>query len=88
MYTEKKNSKLEKKLQIKDLAQIATEKIHENKLLLETLSFYKQKIEIIKSFMNRKNNNENSEIKTTANSTEIKSNIDEPNINESIKKEK
>jgi len=87
MYTEKKNSKLEKKLQIKDLAQIATEKIHENKLLLETLSFYKQKIEIIKSFMNRKNNNENSEIKTTANSTEIKSNIDEPNINESIKKE-
>ena len=87
MYTEKKNSKLEKKLQIKGLAQIATEKIHENKLLLETLSFYKQKIEIIKSFMNRKNNNENSEIKTTANSTEIKSNIDEPNINESIKKE-
>ena len=87
MYTEKKNSKLEKKLQIKDLAQIATEKIHENKLLLETLSFYKQKIEIIKSFMNRKNNNENSEIKTTANSTEIKSNIDESNINESIKKE-
>jgi len=87
MYTEKKNSKLEKKLQIKDLAQIATEKIHENKLLLETLSFYKQKIEIIKSFMNRKNNNENSEIKTTANSTEIKSNIDEQNINESIKKE-
>ena len=87
MYTEKKNSKLEKKLQIKDLAQIATEKIHENKLLLETLSFYKQKIEIIKSFMNRKNNNENSEIKTTANSTEIKSNIVEPNINESIKKE-
>ena len=87
MYTEKKNSKLEKKLQIKDLAQIATEKIHENKLLLETLSFYKQKIEIIKSFMNRKNNNENSEIKTTGNSTEIKSNIDEPNINESIKKE-
>jgi len=87
MYTEKKNSKLEKKLQIKDLAQIATEKIHENKLLLETLSFYKQKIEIIKSFMNRKNNNENSEIKTTANSTEIKSNIDEPNKNESIKKE-
>jgi hypothetical protein len=87
MYTEKKNSKLEKKLQIKDLAQIATEKIHENKLLLETLSFYKQKIEIIKSFMNRKNNNENSEIKTTANSTEIKSNIDDPNINESIKKE-
>ena len=87
MYTEKKNSKLEKKLQIKDLAQIATEKIHENKLLLETLSFYKQKIEIIKSFMNRKNNNENSEIKTTTNSTEIKSNIDEQNINESIKKE-
>ena len=86
MYTEK-NSKLEKKIQIKDLAQIATEKIHQNKLLLETLSFYKQKIEIIKSFMNRKNNNENSEIKTTANSTEIKSNIDEPNINESIKKE-
>ena len=86
MYTEK-NSKLEKKLQIKELAQIATEKINENKLLLETLSFYQQKIDAIKSFMNRKNNNENTENKTTTNSTEIKNNNDEQNINESIKKE-
>ena len=81
MYTEK-NSKLEKKLQIKELAQIATEKINENKLLLETLSFYQQKIDAIKSFMNRKNNNENTENKTTTNSTEIKNNNDEQNINE------
>jgi hypothetical protein len=37
--------------------------------------------------MNKKNKNENSEIKTTSNSTEIKTNNDESNVNFSIKDE-
>ena len=57
-----KVSKFQKKLKIKELAQIATEKINENKILLDTLSLYKQNIDIIKSILNRKNKNENSEI--------------------------
>ena len=84
MYKEK-DSKLEKKLRIKELAQIATEKINENKILLETLSLYQQKIDSIKSIMNLKNINENSEIKTTSNSTEIKDGGDESDIKNSIK---
>ena len=86
MYKEK-NTKYEKKLKIKELAQIATEKINENKILLDTLSLYRQNIENIKSIMNKKHNNENSEIKTTSNSTEIKNNIEESKVNYSIKDE-
>ena len=86
MYKEK-NTKYQKKLKIKELAQIATEKINENKILLDTLSLYRQNIENIKSLMNKKNKNENSEIKTTSNSTEIKTNNDESNVNFSIKDE-
>ena len=86
MYKEK-NTKYEKKIKIKELAQIATEKINENKILLDTLSLYRQNIENIKSIMNKKHNNENSEIKTTSNSTEIKNNIEESKVNYSIKDE-
>ena len=86
MYKEK-STKYQKKLKIKELAQIATEKINENKILLDTLSLYRQNIENIKSLMNKKNKNENSEIKTTSNSTEIKTNNDESNVNFSIKDE-
>lgn len=84
MYTER-DSKLEKKLKIKELAQIATEKINENKILSKTLFLYQQKIDAIKSIMNLKNNNENSEIKTTSNSTEIKNTNTDLNLNDSIK---
>jgi hypothetical protein len=80
-----KFSKFQKKLEIKELAQIATEKINENKILLDTLSLYKQNIDIIKSILNRKNKNENSEIISTSNSTENKNNNDESNIKDSIK---
>ena len=69
-----KVSKFQKKLKIKELAQIATEKINENKILLDTLSLYKQNIDIIKSILDRKNKNENSEIISTSNSTENKNN--------------
>ena len=86
MYKEK-NTKYQKKLKIKELAQIATEKINENKILLDTLSLYRQNIENIKSLMNKKNKNENSEIKTTSNSTEIKNNNEETNVHNSIKDE-
>ena len=84
MYKEK-NTKYQKKLKIKELAQIATEKINENKILLDTLSLYRQNIENIKSLMNKKNINENSEIKTTSNSTEIKNNNEDSNVHNSIK---
>ena len=86
MYKEK-NTKYQKKLKIKELAQIATEKINENKILLDTLSLYRQNIENIKSLMNKKNKNENSEIKTTSNSTELKNNNEESNVHNSIKDE-
>ena len=82
-----KVSKFQKKLKIKELAQIATEKINENKILLDTLSLYKQNIDIIKSILNRKNKNENSEIISTSSSTENKNNNDESNIKDSIKNE-
>jgi len=65
-----KDSKFEKKLKIKELAQIATEKININKILLDTLSIYQQNIENIKSIMNKKNINPNSETKTSTISTE------------------
>ena len=86
MYKEK-NTKYQKKLKIKELAQIATEKINENKILLDTLSLYQQNIENIKSLMDKKNKNENSEIKTTSNSTELKNNNEESNVHNSIKDE-
>ena len=40
MFKENNSKKQKRKLEIKELAQIATEKINENKILLETLSFY------------------------------------------------
>ena len=82
-----KNSKYENKLKIKELAQIATEKINENKILLDTLSLYRQTIENIKSIMNKKNKNENSELKTTTNSIEIKNDNEESKNNDSLKGE-
>ena len=80
-----KNSKYQKKLKIKELAQIATEKINKNKILLDTLSLYQQNIENIKSIMNKKNINQNAEIKTSMNSTEIKSTNDISIDNNTIK---
>ena len=59
-------------------------------MILQTLSLYQQKIDVIKSIMNKKNksnNNENSGIKTTSNSTEIKSSIIDSNIIDTIKRE-
>ena len=81
------NKKVQKKLKIKELALIATEKINENKILLENISLYQLKIDGIKSILNKKNKNENSEIKEESNSTEIKTNEDTSENNYSIKNE-
>ena len=81
------NKKVQKKLKIKELALIATEKINENKILLENISLYQLKIDGIKSMLNKKNKNENSEIKEESNSTEIKTNEDTSENNYSIKNE-
>ena len=84
MYKEK-NSNLEKKLKLKELGQIATEKINENKILTETLSLYQQKIDSIKTIMNKKNNNESYQTTTTNNSTEKSNTNDTSIINSCIK---
>ena len=84
MYKEK-NSNLEKKLKLKELGQIATEKINENKILTETLSLYQQKINSIKTIMNKKNNNESYQTTTTNNSTEKSNTNDTSIINSCIK---
>ena len=84
MYKEK-NSNLEKKLKLKELGQIATEKINENKILTETLSLYQQKINSIKAIMDKKNNNESYQTTTTNNSTEKSNTNDTSIINSCIK---
>ena len=86
MYKEK-NPNLAKKLKLKELGQIATEKINENKILLETLSLYQQKIDSIKAIMNKKNNNENYQISTNNNSLELNNTNDTSIINNNIKSE-
>ena len=50
-----KNSKKEKrKLEIKELAEKGTEKINENKFLLETISIYQSQINFIKNILDKK----------------------------------
>ena len=46
--------------QIKELAELATEKINENKILLQTLSIYQQQINIIKQILEKKSKLSNS----------------------------
>ena len=86
MYKEK-NPNIAKKLKLKEFGQIATEKINENKILLETLSLYQQKIDSIKAIMNKKNNNENYQISTNNNSLELNNTNDTSIINNNIKSE-
>ena len=54
MYNETNSKKAKRKLEIKELAELATEKINENKILLQTLSIYKQQINIIKQILEKK----------------------------------
>ena len=76
MFKENNSKKQKRKLEIKELAQIATEKINENKILLETLSFYQLQIKIIKKILDKKsklntrndnNYNESTNITTNSN---------------------
>ena len=54
MFTENNSKKARRKLEIKELAELATEKINENKILLQTLSIYQQQINIIKQILEKK----------------------------------
>ena len=86
-----KNTKKEKrKTKIKELAEIATEKINQNKLLLETLSLYQSQINIIQKILDKRskisinnNNNNSNSIETTNIATN--SNVEGSNINAIIK---
>ncbi len=85
-----KNTKKEKRIiKIKELAEIATEKINQNKLLLETLSIYQSQINNIKTILDKRskininNNNNNNSIETTNITTN--SNVEGSNINAIIK---
>ncbi len=54
MFKENNSKKQKRKLEIKELAQIATEKINENKILLETISLYQLQIKIIKKILDKR----------------------------------
>ena len=54
MNKEKSSKKEKRKLEIKELAEIGTEKINENKYLLETVSIYQSQINFIKNIIDKK----------------------------------
>jgi len=54
MFKDSETKKAKKKLEIKELAQIATDKINENKVLLETLFLYQTQINNIKKILDKK----------------------------------
>ena len=54
MFGEINSKKAKRKLEIKELAELATEKINENKILLQTLSIYQQQINIIKQILEKR----------------------------------
>ena len=91
MFKEIDSKKAKRKTEIKELAEKATEKINENKILLETLSLYYLQIKNIKKILDKKaklnNNNNLQSLNLTTNSTtnEIKENNKEQSINNTIK---
>ena len=86
-----KNTKKEKRIiKIKELAEIATEKINQNKLLLETLSLYQSQINNIKTILDKRskiniNNNNNNSNCIKATNIATNSNVEGSNINTIIK---
>ena len=86
-----KNTKKEKRIiKIKELAEIATEKINQNKLLLETLSLYQSQINNIKTILDKRskiniNNNNNNSNCIKATNIATNSNVEGSNINAIIK---
>ena len=72
MFTDNNSKKARRKLEIKELAELATEKINENKILLQTLSIYQQQINIIKQILEKKSKLSNSTNENTNTNLSIK----------------
>ena len=87
MFKDSETKKAKKKLEIKELAQIATDKINENKVLLETLFLYQTQINNIKKILDKKSQliNTNSNMEQTTNLTTNQTNA--TNVSENDKKE-
>ena len=80
-----KNSKKEKRiLEIKELAEIATQKINENKILNETISIYQSQINIIKEMLDKKSKLNINKNESTINSTSSNISSQHKNENENI----
>ena len=92
MLKESISKKAKKKLEIKKLAEKATEEINKNKFLSKTLYIYQQQINIIKNILEIKSKlDANNKKETSINKTDISKacdkNNNESNINKLIKKE-
>ena len=94
MFKESNSKKAQRKLAIKELAEIATEKIYKNNILCQTLSIYLNQINIIKNILELKSKLVKNNLLTTSNTTKESNEIDrnnknsnESNINLLIKKE-
>ena len=84
MLKESNTKKARRKLEIKKLAEKATDEINKNKLLSQTLNIYQHQINIIKNILEIKSKLKNNDKKEIFNNKNI---IIESNINNSIKKE-
>ena len=81
MNKENNIKKQKRKLEIKELAQIATEKINENKILNETISIFQSQINLIKKILEKKSKI-NTDDSQGANNTTLNSTTGEIKINE------
>ena len=95
MFKETNSKKAKRKLEIKELAEVATEEINKNKFLSQTISLYQIQIDNIKKILEIKSkfiSSPNNKINTTTNTTtninlSINGNNNESNIGLSIKNE-
>ena len=89
MSKETNSQKSKRKLEINELAKIATEEINKNKVLYDTILLYQQQLNIIKKIFDIKqkfNTNESNDVIKNSKSNEIKDHNKE-NLNFSIKNE-
>ena len=92
MFTPSNSKKAKRKLEIKELAEVATDEINKNKFLSQTLDIYQQQINIIKKILEIKsklNNNNKTDLSINTTNTSItnQNNNIKPNIKETIKNE-
>ena len=74
MFAETNSKKAKRKLEIKELAELATEKINENNILVQTLSIYQKQINIIKQILEKKSKLNISDILESTNNTDNNAN--------------